>query len=150
MSSSPAMTRTGKPWIVASRSVVSCVWITLSCARYASTDIGSPAISDSNSFSSSSRSSKNGTVNAQRVTSRMMNGAPFTGAMSCHIENIREQNGPGAAYVLENVALFRSDPWLIAYSCAIIPPIDVPRRWKPEMPSESTSALVSSAIIRLV
>ena len=31
-------------------------------------------------------------------------------AMSCHIENIREQNGPGDAYVLENVALFRSEP----------------------------------------
>ena len=64
----------------------------------------------SNSFSSSSRSRKNGTVNAHSVTSRMMNGTPFTGAMSAHIENIREQNGPGAAYVFASVAVRRSPP----------------------------------------
>ncbi len=51
----------------------------------------------SNSASSAPRCSKNGTVNAHSVTSRMMNGTPSTGAMSCHIANIREQNGPGAA-----------------------------------------------------
>ena len=38
----------------------------------------------------------------------MMNGTPFTGAMSCHIENIREQNGPGAAYVHASVSDSRS------------------------------------------
>ena len=66
------------------------------------------AISPSNSRSSSSRSLKNGTVNAHSVTSRMMNGTPFTGAMSAHIENIRPQNGPGAAYVHANVTERRS------------------------------------------
>ena len=54
-------------------------------------------IAVSNSPSSDSRCSKNGTVNAQSVTSRMTNGTPSTGAMSPHIANIREQKGPGAA-----------------------------------------------------
>ena len=54
-------------------------------------------IAVSNSASSSPRCSKNGTVNAHSVTSRMTNGTPSTGAMSAHIANIREQNGPGAA-----------------------------------------------------
>ena len=39
----------------------------------------------------------------------MMNGTPLTGAMSCQIENMREQNGPGAAYVQAKVTLARSD-----------------------------------------
>ncbi len=51
----------------------------------------------SNSSASAPRCSKNGTVNAHRLTSRMMNGTPSTGAMSAHMPNIREQNGPGAA-----------------------------------------------------
>ena len=88
--------------------MVSWVWIELSCARYVSTAIGICAISPSNSRSSSSRSLKNGTVNAHSVTSRMMKGTPFTGAMSSHIENMREQNGPGAAYVQASVTERRS------------------------------------------
>ena len=47
-------------------------------------------------------------MNAQSVTSRMTNGTPSTGAMSAHIENIREQNGPGAAYVQAKVTDRRS------------------------------------------
>ena len=80
----------------------------------------------------------------------MMNGTPLTGAMSCHIENIREQNGPGAAYVQANVAVARSPGWARAYSWAIIPPIDTPIRWNPLIPRWSTSALASSASRRLV
>ncbi len=38
-------------------------------------------------------------VNAHSVTSRITNGMPSTGAASAHMANIREQNGPGAAYV---------------------------------------------------
>ena len=38
----------------------------------------------------------------------MMNGTPSTGAMSAHMLNIREQNGPGAAYVQPNVTDCRS------------------------------------------
>ena len=53
----------------------------------------------SNSSSSSGRSLKNSVVNAHSVTSRITNGMPSTGAASAHIANIREQNGPGAAYV---------------------------------------------------
>ncbi len=82
----------------------------MSCARYDSTDMVISAMPASNSFSSSSRSSKNGTVKAHNVTSRMMNGTPFTGAMSAHIANMREQNGPGAAYVFDSVSVFRSPP----------------------------------------
>ena len=40
---------------------------------------------------------KKSTVNAHSVTSRITNGMPRTGAMSAHMANIREQNGPGAA-----------------------------------------------------
>ena len=54
-------------------------------------------MSASNSRSVSSCSSKNGTVNAHSVTSRMTNGTPSRGAMSAHMLNMREQNGPGAA-----------------------------------------------------
>ena len=54
-------------------------------------------IAVSNSASSSPRCSKNGTVKAHRVTSRMTYGMPRTGAMPAHMSNIREQNGPGAA-----------------------------------------------------
>ena len=56
-------------------------------------------IAVSNSASSSGLSLKNSVVNAQSVTSRITNGIPSTGAASAHIANIREQNGPGAAYV---------------------------------------------------
>ena len=38
----------------------------------------------------------------------MTNGTPFTGAMSAHIANIRQQNGPGAAYVQPSVSDRRS------------------------------------------
>jgi len=41
--------------------------------------------------------------------------------MSAHIENIREQNGPGAAYVQANVTVFKSAPYAIASSSAITP-----------------------------
>jgi hypothetical protein len=53
----------------------------------------------SNSASSSGRSLKNSVVKAHSVTCRMTNGMPSTGTASAHIANIREQNGPGAAYV---------------------------------------------------
>ena len=38
----------------------------------------------------------------------------------------------------------------MAYSWAIMPPIDMPIRWKPLMPRSSTSAFASSASMRLV
>ncbi len=96
MSSSPASTSVGTE-IRPTRSVVSWVWIELQLGEVRIDGLGIGAISASNSCSSSSRSSKNGTVNAHSVTSRMTNGTPITGAMSAHIENMREQNGPGAA-----------------------------------------------------
>ena len=40
---------------------------------------------------------------------------------------------------------FRSAPYLSAYSCTIIPPMETPMRWKSVMPSSSTSAFASSA-----
>src|ERR1022692_376383 len=49
-------------------------------------------------------SAKNGCVNAHKVTSRITNGTPRTGAISPHMANLREQNGPGAAYVPPKVA----------------------------------------------
>src|SRR6266567_7010138 len=51
-------------------------------------------IAVSNSARSSARFSKKGRVKAHRVTSRMTNGTPRTGAMSAHMANMREQNGP--------------------------------------------------------
>ena len=56
-----------------------------------------PAISASNSAAISGCSEKNGTVNAHRVTSRITNGTLTCWAISSHMENIREQKGPGAA-----------------------------------------------------
>jgi len=65
-------------------------------------------IAVSNSSSSAVLCSKKESVNAHSVTSRMTNGTPSTGAMSAHIENIREQKGPGAAYVQAKVTDRRS------------------------------------------
>ena len=47
-------------------------------------------------------------MNAHSVTSRITNGMPSTGAASAHMANIREQNGPGAAYVQAMVTDRRS------------------------------------------
>jgi hypothetical protein len=99
----------------------------------------------SNSASSASLVWKKSSVNAHSVTSRITNGTPSTGAMSSHIANIREQNGPGAAYVHASVSEARSGSCLSAYSWAIMPPIETPIRWNRSMPSASTSAFVSSA-----
>src|SRR6185312_2972342 len=93
---------------------------------------------------------KNGTVNAHSVTSRMMNGTPFTGAMSAHIENIRPQNGPGAAYVQANVTERRSSGYASANSWAIMPPIDTPTMSTFVIPRLSMSAFVSCANWRVV
>src|SRR5258708_3402229 len=104
----------------------------------------------STSANSAPRPSKNGSVKAQSVTSRMTNGTPSTGAISAHMANIREQNGPGAAYVQPNVTERRSSGYASAYSWAIMPPMETPIRWKSVNPSESTTALASSASSLLV
>src|SRR4028119_589149 len=54
--------------------------------------MGSVASSASNSFSSSSLSSQNGTVKAHRATSRMTKGTPIPAARAAHIENKRAQH----------------------------------------------------------
>ena len=75
----------------------------------------------------------------------MTNGTPIIGAMSAHMANMREQNGPGAAYVQPSVREFRSSGWAMAYSWAIMPPMDTPTMWKPVIPRASTSAFASWA-----
>ena len=80
----------------------------------------------------------------------MMNGTPFTGAMSSHIENMREQNGPGAAYVHPSVSDRIPSGYASANSWAIIPPIDTPIRWKSDTPRWSMRAFASSAKRRVV
>ena len=59
---------------------------------------------------------------------------------------MRLQKGPGWEYVLQIAAARRA----IAYSWPIIPPIEVPTRWKRSRPSASTSPCRSSAICAVV